>query len=39
MAHIFTSYIPELHVNITYYEWLLYDIKKTINNITDVFAT
>jgi len=39
MSHIFIANIPKLHVNIKYYGWLLYDIKRTINNKADVFAS
>jgi len=39
MSHIFTGNIPEPHGNIKYYERLLYDIKRTINNMADVFAS
>jgi len=39
MSQVFTANIPELHVNVKYYEWLLYDIKRTINNMADVFAS
>lgn len=39
MSHIFSAIIPELHINIIYYEWLLCDIKRTINNMAGVFAS